>query len=143
MFCGIIRVTKKQIKRIKHTRLFYTKMSKDYSKYSTFLTFFSLIGFSTILKRAGIYKKRGLCSVEMFKEHLVSILIGNALDTLMNTFIDYVYALRDKKYQKKGCFDKALNLAKEKISSWFTQQIEYVKNYILSIQNELINNANF
>ena len=61
----------------------------------------------------------------------------------MNTFIDYVYALRDKKYQKKGCFDKALNLAKEKISSWFTQQIEYVKNYILSIQNELINNANF
>lgn len=79
----------------------------------------------------------------MFKEHLVSILIGNALDTLMNTFIDYVYALRDKKYLKKECFDKALNLAKEKISSWFTQQIEYVKNYILSIQNELINNANF
>ena len=34
-------------------------MSKDYSKYSTFLTFFSLIGFSTILKRAGIYKKDG------------------------------------------------------------------------------------
>lgn len=108
-----------------------------------FAKILGLVGFSTILKRAGIYKKRGLCSVEMFKEYLVSILIGNALDTLMNTFIDYVYALRDKKYQKKGCFDKALNLAKEKISSWFTQQIEYVKNYILSIQNELINNANF
>ena len=61
-------------------------MSKDYSKYSTFLTFFSLIGFSTILKRAGIYKKdgpekRGLGSVEMFKELLISIMVGKSVNT--------------------------------------------------------------
>src|SRR5574344_1202284 len=71
------------------------------------------------------------------KEELQEIHINIALDTLMNTFIDYVYALRDKKYQKKGCFDKALNLAKEKISSWFTQQIEYVKNFIDSIKKDI------
>ena len=55
-------------------------MSKKYSNYSTFLTFFSLVGFSTILKRAGIYKKRGLCSVEMFKEHLISIMVSKSVN---------------------------------------------------------------
>ena len=51
------------------------QMTKNFSKYSAFLYFFSLFGFSTILKRAGIYKSKGLCSVEMLKESLRGIVV--------------------------------------------------------------------
>ena len=54
------------------------QMTKNFSKYSAFLYFFSLFGFSTILKRAGIYKNKGLCSVEMLKEWMVSIMTGKS-----------------------------------------------------------------
>ena len=54
------------------------QMTKNFSKYSAFLYFFSLFGFSTILKRAGIYKSKGLCSVEMLKEWMVSIMTGKS-----------------------------------------------------------------
>ena len=50
-----------------------------------------------------------------------------ALDALINAFNDYVKELRDRKLlKKKGGYEKALSLACEMLSSWFTDQINHV-----------------
>ena len=78
-----------------------------------------------------------------FTLELQEIHINIALDTLMNTFIDYVHILKEKKYLKNDCFNKALNLAYKMISSWFTQQITYVRNFVMGIKKEIFVNASF
>ena len=75
------------------------------------------------------------------KEELQEIHINIALDTLMNTFMDYVHALIEKKYLKKGCIEKALELAYKMLSSWYTQQMTYVKNFISSIKGGVFPDA--
>lgn len=75
------------------------------------------------------------------KEELQEIHINIALDTLMTTFMDYVHALIEKQYLKKGCIEKALELAYKMLSSWYTQQMTYVKNFISSIKGELFPDA--
>ncbi|WP_405316082.1 MULTISPECIES: hypothetical protein, partial [Archaea][Bacteria] len=59
-----------------------------------------------------------------------------ALDTLMNTFMDYVQALRDRKYLKKSCYGKATALAFEMLSSWFTGQIAYIQDFVSGLYEE-------
>ena len=75
---------------------------------------------------------------ESCKEELQEIHINIALDTLMNTFVDYVRVLEDKKLLKKGCFTEALAIAYNMLSSWYTQQIESVRNFVQSIREELL-----
>ena len=61
------------------------QMNKKFSKYSTFLSIFSLFGFATMLKRAGFYKVKGLCSVEMIKELLISIMVDKSVNRYANS----------------------------------------------------------
>ena len=75
---------------------------------------------------------------ESCKEELQEIHINIALDTLMNTFVDYVRVLEDKKLLKKGCITEALAIAYNMLSSWYTQQIESVRNFVQSIREELL-----
>ncbi len=55
-------------------------MNKNFSRYSAFLSIFSLFGFTTMLNRAGFYKIKGLCSVEMIKELLISNMVGKSVN---------------------------------------------------------------
>ena len=54
----------------------------------------------------------------------------------MNTFMDYVQALRDRKYLKKSCYGKATALAFEMLSSWFTGQIAYIQDFVSGLYEE-------
>ena len=55
--------------------------------------------------------------------------------------MDYVHALIEKQYLRKGGIEKALELAYKMLSSWYTQQMTYVKNFISSIKGELFPDA--
>ncbi len=56
------------------------QMNKNFSRYSAFLSIFSLFGFTTMLNRAGFYKIKGLCSVEMIKELLISNMVDKSVN---------------------------------------------------------------
>ena len=73
---------------------------------------------------------------ESCAEQLEEIHLNIALDTLMNTFMDYVQALRDRKYLKKSCYEKAMVLAFKMLSSWFTEQIAYIQDFVLGLYEE-------
>ena len=73
---------------------------------------------------------------ESSAQQLEEIHLNIALDTLMNTFMDYVQALRDRKYLKKSCYEKATVLAFEMLSSWFTGQIAYIQDFVSGLYEE-------
>ena len=73
---------------------------------------------------------------ESCAEQLEEIHLNIALDTLMNTFMGYVQALRDRKYLKKSCYEKAMVLAFKMLSSWFTEQIAYIQDFVLGLYEE-------
>ena len=59
------------------------------------------------------------------------------LDTLINTFNNYVKELRDRKLLKKGCYEKALSLAFELLSIWFTDEITRVQDFVTRLREDL------
>lgn len=111
------------------------------SKYSSIIAHTTLVCICTILLE---YFKRCNTDVRSFgavfedcKQELQEIHLNIALDTLINTFTGYVKELRDRKRLKKGCHEKALSLAREMLSSWFTEQIAHVQNFVTRLREDL------
>ena len=71
------------------------------------------------------------------KQELQEIHLNIAPDTLINTFTGHVMVLRYRKLLKKGCYEKALSLAHEMLSSWFTEQIAHVQNFVTRLREDL------
>ena len=111
------------------------------SKYSSIIAHTTLVCICTILLE---YFKRCNTDVRSFgavfedcKQELQEIHLNIALDTLINTFTGYVKELRDRKLLKKGCYEKALSLAHEMLSSWFTEQIAHVQDFVTRLREDL------
>ncbi len=71
------------------------------------------------------------------KQELQEIHLNIAPDTLINTFTGHVKVLRYRKLLKKGCYEKALSLAREMISGWFTKQIAHVQDFFTRLREDL------
>ena len=54
------------------------QMTKNLSKYSAFLYFFHCLDSPPFLREPEFTKNKGLCSVEMLKEWMVSIMTGKS-----------------------------------------------------------------
>ena len=111
------------------------------NKYSAIIAHATMVCIcTTILEYIKRFEKDIRSFGEIFescKEELEEIHLNIALDTLMNTFMDYVRVLEEKSLLKKGCFAKALEIAYDMLSSWFTQQIESIRNFVQGLSEEL------
>ncbi len=80
------------------------------------------------------------CFGPIFKDcatQLEEIHLNIALDTLINTFMDYVDALRDNKLLRKNCYEKAKSMAYDMLGTWFTSQLTTIQDFLSSLYEEI------